>query len=61
MPTIIDGKAIASTIKTEIATEVKSLLDHGRSSRGMRMQMTAIVSVQTGCSSSAPGASLLTR
>jgi 5,10-methylene-tetrahydrofolate dehydrogenase/Methenyl tetrahydrofolate cyclohydrolase len=30
MSTIIDGKEIAATIKTEIATEVKSLLDHGR-------------------------------
>ena len=30
MPNIIDGKAIASTIKTEIATEVKSLLDQGK-------------------------------
>ncbi|MBO4503393.1 MAG: bifunctional 5,10-methylenetetrahydrofolate dehydrogenase/5,10-methenyltetrahydrofolate cyclohydrolase [Bacteroidales bacterium] len=30
MSTIIDGKEIAATIKTEIATEVKSLLDQGR-------------------------------
>lgn len=30
MTRIIDGKEIASTIKTEIATEVKSLLDHGK-------------------------------
>lgn len=31
MATIIDGKEIAATIKTEIATEVKSLLDQGKS------------------------------
>ena len=30
MATIIDGKEIAATIKTEIATEVKALLDQGR-------------------------------
>ncbi|MCR5549348.1 MAG: bifunctional 5,10-methylenetetrahydrofolate dehydrogenase/5,10-methenyltetrahydrofolate cyclohydrolase [Bacteroidales bacterium] len=30
MAQIIDGKEIAATIKTEIATEVKSLLDQGR-------------------------------
>ncbi len=30
MTTIIDGKAIADTIKTEIATEVKNLLDKGQ-------------------------------
>ena len=30
MPNILDGKIIASTIKTEIATEVKTLLDQGR-------------------------------
>lgn len=30
MATIIDGKEIAATIKTEIATEVKTLLDQGR-------------------------------
>lgn len=30
MATIIDGKLTADTIKTEITTEVKSLLDHGR-------------------------------
>lgn len=30
MATIIDGKEIAATIKTEIATEVKSLLDQGK-------------------------------